>query len=133
MRARPCALAVAEDNAPLADRRSVSSCGDIEERRHFEPQVKSLGSFFRDSGETVVCYDGDMQISKQRRNAFLIRIWRDSPSMDVDHRAQWRARVQHIQSGSSCYVEDLAALTAFIEQWIGDLSENRPPQSSRLK
>jgi hypothetical protein len=74
-----------------------------------------------------------MQISEQQRNAFLIRIWRDSPSRDIDHRAQWRAKIQHIQSGDSCYVEDLAALTAFFEQWTGDLSENRPPPPSGLE
>ncbi len=62
-----------------------------------------------------------------QRTSFLIRIWREpvSPKCDDDMGA-WRAQVTHVQSGASLYVDSIAALIWFIEQWIGLLHDKQP-------
>ncbi len=72
-----------------------------------------------------------MTIPPHRRDAFLVRIWRESSPFQSGTAKGWRAYVQHVQSGESRYVNDLASLIAFFEKWTGALREDdsRPPHS----
>lgn len=68
----------------------------------------------------------------QRHSSFVIRIWWEQTGTTADNRPVWRAWVQHVTSGEATYVQDVAGLLAFIERWMGRLSNaDKPP--ARLK
>ena len=64
--------------------------------------------------------------SRHRRDTFLVRIWREPVSLPSGAIEGWRAHIQHVQSGESRYVDDIASLIAFFEQWTGVLREDDP-------
>jgi len=61
-----------------------------------------------------------------RNHSFLLRIWRDPNAVAAPESALWRAQIQHVQSGNSCYVDELSELIHFLEEWAGDLAESHP-------
>jgi len=66
-----------------------------------------------------------MPLSPQhRRDTFLVRIWREPAPFQSEAIGAWRAHIQHVQSGESRYVDDIASLIAFFEQWTGALHED---------
>jgi len=48
---------------------------------------------------------------------FVVRMWRETNSSGHTH---WRGRVEHVASQQVEYIQDLAALTRFIERWTGE-------------
>jgi len=68
----------------------------------------------------------------QRHSSFVIRIWWEQTDTAADSPPLWRAWVQHVASGETTCVQDLQGLLAFIERWMGRLSNpDKPP--ARLK
>ncbi|MDH7486598.1 MAG: hypothetical protein QHJ81_10035 [Anaerolineae bacterium] len=73
-----------------------------------------------------------MTLPHQRHSSFVLRIWWEQTDIAADSRPIWRAWVQHVASGETTYVQDVAGLLAFIERWMGRLSNaDKPPP--RLK
>jgi len=64
-----------------------------------------------------------METIKTRSHSFLLRIWYETAAKDVRQPHLWRAQVQHVQSGKSCYVDELPELIAFIESQTGQLTD----------
>lgn len=48
---------------------------------------------------------------------FVVRMWRET---NRSGRSHWRGRVENVASQQVEYVQDLAALTRFIERWTGE-------------
>jgi len=67
-----------------------------------------------------------MKIIKTHSHSFLLRIWHESDTENARQPLFWRAQVQHVQSGDSCYVEELSALITFIENQTGELIDMPP-------
>jgi hypothetical protein len=56
-------------------------------------------------------------MSKQRTNeSFVARIWLEGES---DNQPDWRGRIQHVQSDREAHFQDLAEMSAFVEQVSG--------------
>jgi hypothetical protein len=45
---------------------------------------------------------------------FVVRLWHETDDGGHDH---WRGRVEHVASQEVGYVEDVAAVARFIENW----------------
>lgn len=56
-----------------------------------------------------------------RRDSFLLRIWREDAGEHSRAAHPWRGWIQHVHSGEAVYVEDVAKLIAFVQQWTGRL------------
>jgi hypothetical protein len=56
---------------------------------------------------------------------FVVRLWRET---NANGRGCWRGRVEHVASQNVGYVEDVAGVTSFIEQWTGAPEAERPGQ-----
>ncbi len=68
----------------------------------------------------------------QRHNSFVLRIWWEQTDTTANSQPIWRGWVQHVPSGEATHVQDAAALLAFIERWMGRLTQPAKP-STRLK
>ena len=74
---------------------------------------------------------GDM--SAQRTvESFVARIWLEG---ELGGNPIWRGRIQHVQSNQEAYFQDLAEMSAFIEQVArvpGPKATARPPPSGAV-
>ena len=61
--------------------------------------------------------------SSSQRDTFVIRIWHDTLGED-DHAREWRGWIQHVPSGESRYVQDMAGIVEFIEKRAGKLEDD---------
>lgn len=64
-------------------------------------------------------------VQDEKRNSFLLRIWREDAGMHPHAAPPWRGWIQHVHSGEVVYVQDLAKLIAFIQRWTGQLQPAR--------
>jgi hypothetical protein len=56
-------------------------------------------------------------MNSQRTNeSFVARIWLEG---EPDDHPNWRGRIQHVQSNREAYFQDLADMSAFVEQVSG--------------
>ena len=54
---------------------------------------------------------------RRESHSFVLRIWRQEQESLV-----WRGRVQHAASGQTHYFDDIADLLAFVEAYVGPLT-----------
>ena len=76
----------------------------------------------------------------ERRDSFLLRIWREDAGEHSRAALPWRGWIQHVHSGEAVYVEDVTKLIAFIQQWTGRLQpapstndDNRTADETQLR
>lgn len=67
-----------------------------------------------------------MSSVRGRHDTFVLRIWWEQAGARAQGPFTWRGWVQHVPSGEAAYVQDVAALLAFIEQRTGRLSPGAP-------
>jgi hypothetical protein len=72
-----------------------------------------------------------MDTNPPRRNAFVLRIWRDTRE-GRGAAKEWTGWIQHVRSGESIYVQNMADIIEFIEKRTGKLENNHFP-SPQLK
>lgn len=74
----------------------------------------------------------DMTSPPRQHDSFVLRIWREQAGAGAEEPFAWRGWVQHVYSGEAAYVQDVAALLAFIERRAGRLGAAQL-RSPRLK
>ena len=55
--------------------------------------------------------------------SFLIRLWRQTGPLNLDHPAEWQGEVEHIQSGKRWKFNALADLLDFLRQQADEMEE----------
>ena len=65
-----------------------------------------------------------MTANSQRRNTFILRIWREDGESERNSRL-WRGWIQSVHSGEETYIQDLDELIHFIEHHVGSLRDVR--------
>jgi hypothetical protein len=74
---------------------------------------------------------GGMIQQHRRYNSFVLRIRWAQNNARADGPCHWQAWVQHVHSGETVYVQDMAGLLVFIERWAGSMEVD--PPAARLK